>query len=129
MNNVQDFTPRLYSYPREILSCVLNPDLISNETVNPDARKRARLILDKIISAGCYSESAGYAFIRKSVCEHIARVDCVPEPPISTIILTDGVSHGLHLIIRSIISKQNDAIMVPTPRYPFYTANISQNQG
>ena len=55
MDYGQDFTQRLYTYPREVLSCVLNPDLISNETVNPDARKRARLILDKIISAGCYS--------------------------------------------------------------------------
>lgn len=55
MDYEQDFTQRLYAYPREVLSCVLNPDLISNETINPDARKRARLILDKIISAGCYS--------------------------------------------------------------------------
>lgn len=41
-------------------------------------------------------------------------------------ILIDGISQGLHL--RSIITNRNDAVMVRNPRYPFYTANISQNQ-
>lgn len=55
MDYRQDFTHRLYIYPKEVLSCVLNPDLISNETINLDARKRASCILEAIVSAGCYS--------------------------------------------------------------------------
>jgi len=43
---------------------VVCPDLIENDTINVDARKRAKLILDEIGSAGSYSPSLGIYSIR-----------------------------------------------------------------
>lgn len=56
---------------------MLNPDLISNESINPDARARANRFLNEIISAGSYTHSLGIPLVRESVCKYIARMDNV----------------------------------------------------
>lgn len=56
---------------------MLNPDLISNESINPDARGRAKRVLNEIISAGSYTHSLGIPLVRESVCKYIARMDNV----------------------------------------------------
>lgn len=108
---------------------MLNPDLIENPTINIDARNRARKILDEIISSGSYTNSVGIPLVRRSVSNYIAKMDSVPAPPIENIILTDGASQGVHLIFNTLIMDNKDAILIPIPQYPLYTASISLNNG
>lgn len=56
-------------------------------------------------------------------------MDSVPEPKIEDVILTDGASQGVHLLFSTMIMDKNDAIMIPIPQYPLYTASISLNGG
>ena len=112
-----------------MVACVLCPSLLTNETINIDARRRAKRALDEIISAGSYTHSLGIPFVRDSVCKYIARMDNVPEPSSDEIFLTEGASQGVHLLLNSIILDNNDAIMIPIPQYPLYTASISLSGG
>jgi alanine transaminase len=129
MENLQSFHQELFTFPREVLSCIINPDLISNQTVNSDARKRAKSILDVIISAGSYTTSLGIPFIRQTVSNFIAQTDNVAPPKIDNIFLTEGATQGVHLIIKTLISNGDNAVMVPIPNYPLYPASISLNGG
>jgi len=61
---------------------VLNPDLITNPTINKDAAKRAQLYLDEIISAGSYTHSLGIPLVRKTISNYIKTVDNVEAPSI-----------------------------------------------
>lgn len=97
--------------------------------MNKDARERAQRILKEIISAGSYTHSLGIPFVRESVCKFIALVDSVPLPTIDEIFLTEGASQGVHLLLNSIIVDKDDAIMIPIPQYPLYTASISLSGG
>lgn len=108
---------------------MLNPDLIDNQTINVDARNRAKAILKEIISAGSYTHSLGIPLARESVSKYIARMDNVAAPSIDDIFLTEGASQGVHLLLSTLIVDKNDAIMIPIPQYPLYTASISLNGG
>jgi aspartate/methionine/tyrosine aminotransferase len=67
--------------------------------------------------------------VRESVSKFIARMDGVAEPRIDDIFLTEGASQGVHLLLSTLIVDKNDAIMIPIPQYPLYTASISLNGG
>jgi alanine transaminase len=56
-------------------------------------------------------------------------MDKVPEPKLDEIFLTEGASQGVHLLFSTLIMDKNDAIMIPIPQYPLYTASISLNGG
>ncbi|XP_031472575.1 uncharacterized protein LOC116244912 [Nymphaea colorata] len=56
-------------------------------------------------------------------------MDSVPEPKLDEIFLTEGASQGVHLLLSTLIVDKNDAIMIPIPQYPLYTASISLNGG
>lgn len=108
-----------------MLSCVINPDLLNIEAINPDARNRARTLLTEIISPGSYPPVLGYTSVRESVARFIAKTDCVNKPSIENIILTDGASQGAHLLLNAMLMSPNDAVMIPVPTYPLYSAAIS----
>jgi alanine transaminase len=56
-------------------------------------------------------------------------MDGVPEPKIEDIFLTEGASQGVHVLLNTLILDSNDAIMIPIPQYPLYTASISLSGG
>lgn len=51
----------------------------------------------------------------------------LPPPPPRTqhIYLTDGASAGVRNVLQSIIRDERDAVLVPIPQYPLYSASIS----
>lgn len=67
----------------------------------------------------------GIPSIRKNVAKFIAKEDSVPEPPIENIFLTEGASQGVHLLFKALIMDINDAVMIPIPQYPLYSAALS----
>lgn len=39
--------------------------------------------------------------------------------------LTEGASQGVHLLFNTLIFNKTDAILIPIPQYPLYSAGIS----
>lgn len=104
---------------------MLNPNLIGQKGINPDASKRAEWYLNEIISAGSYTHSLGIPLVRKTVARYLNETDGVPVPDLNDIFMTEGASQGVHLILNTMITDKNDGIMIPIPQYPLYSAAIS----
>lgn len=82
-------------YNRQVMSCIICPELLDKKVFHVDVENRARFFLKEIgPNVGAYSESMGYKFVRKIVTEYIARRDEMPVDPnaINNIFLTDGAS-------------------------------------
>lgn len=93
-----------------MLACLLDTNLLNHDNINPDAKKRAKTILEEAISIGSYTHSLGLPLIRESVANFIQREDGVPRPSTNDIFLTDGASQGVHLLLQSIILGKKDWI-------------------
>ena len=52
-------------------------------------------------------------------------MDNIPLPPFDDIILTEGASQGVHLLLSTLIMNKNDSILIPIPQYPLYSAAIT----
>ena len=79
---------------------------------------------------GAYSHSQGIAGFRQHVADYIERRDGHKAQP-GNIFLTNGASSGIEMILGALISSTKDAIMIPIPQYPIYSAiiaNIGANQ-
>ena len=61
--------------------------------------------------------------IRQEVAEFIERRDGVPANA-DNIFLTDGASVAVRYLLNAAIRDENDAILVPIPQYPLYSASI-----
>lgn len=89
-----------------------------------DAIARAKQVLKMLDgSCGAYTDSRGSAGIRKEVAEYIERRDGHPANP-EHIYLTDGASVAVRYVLNAVIRDENDAILVPIPQYPLYSAAI-----
>jgi aspartate/methionine/tyrosine aminotransferase len=62
------------------------------------------------------------------VAEFILERDHIGVDP-DAIFLTDGASKGVQTILRLLIGKPTDGIMVPIPQYPLYSATITLYEG
>jgi alanine transaminase len=131
IGNPQQLGQKPITFFRNVLSLVTSPELIQQEAMKqifkPDVFTRAETILKMIDSrsTGAYTHSQGLHGIRQNVANFIKKrdnlqVDISPD----YIFLTDGASPGIQGIHRSLISSEKDAIMIPVPQYPLYSASI-----
>lgn len=67
--------------------------------------------------------------MRRSVANYIAKHDEVDPPQIDKILLTEGASQGVHLILQALLTGKQDGVMIPVPQYPLYSASITLNNG
>lgn len=77
---------------------------------------------------GSYTNSQGLAGIRKHVAEYILNRDGHSAYE-GDIFLTNGASTGIEFILNGLISHDHDAIMIPIPQYPIYSALITKLGG
>ncbi|KAK6107059.1 Alanine aminotransferase 2 [Brugia pahangi] len=118
------------SFIRQVLACVSDPSLINSVKYPSDVRQRAELLLSGCggHSVGSYSHSSGIEIIRKHVAEYIARRDDgIPSDP-QHILLSAGASESIRNILKLFIDKdgrnKKNAVMIPIPQYPLYSATI-----
>ena len=78
IGNPQEFNQKPVTFFREVLACVVNPKLIEEPSMNPDAQARAKRILNEIVSSGAYTQSLGITSIRQNIARFIAKSDNVP---------------------------------------------------
>lgn len=121
------------TFPRQVVALCQAPFLLDDPNVGllfpADAIARAKHYLSLTSGGlGAYSDSRGLPGVRKEVAEFIERRDGYPSDP-ELIYLTDGASKGVMQILNTIIRGSSDAILVPVPQYPLYSAAITLNGG
>jgi alanine transaminase len=114
---------------RQVFALVNYPALLDDPRVGdlfpPDAIARARRYVAAIPGGtGAYSNSQGIEAFRDAVARFIAARDGVPAHA-SDVFLTDGASPAVQMMIRAMLRSKSDAIMIPIPQYPLYTASIA----
>ncbi|RNC59973.1 alanine aminotransferase, partial [Trypanosoma cruzi] len=129
IGNPQALEQKPLTFFRQVMSLIDAPFLLENEKVTSqypaDAVARAREYLRHIGDrTGAYTDSAGYAFVRDIVARQINERDHEIKPLVdaSSIFLTDGASSGVRLLLQVLVGDASDAVMVPIPQYPLYTA-------
>jgi aspartate/methionine/tyrosine aminotransferase len=119
------------TFNREVLSCLLNPALLTTDAISHDAIKRAnkyKLKLDTPMGAYT-SNSKGFQYAREKVAEFINKRDNVSNADAKNIYLTNGAGEGVKLVFNMLIRGGNDGVMIPIPQYPLYSALITLNGG
>ncbi|KAG9474850.1 hypothetical protein GDO78_003361 [Eleutherodactylus coqui] len=119
------------TFLRQVVALCTYPDLLDSPRFPPDAKDRARRILQSCggQSLGSYSASQGVSCIREDVARYIERRDGgIPADP-DNIYLTTGASDGIASILKILVSGEGTArtgVMIPIPQYPLYSAAISE---
>ena len=116
------------TFYREVLAAVDCPSMLEKpgiEQILPaDVIARAKWLNSKIKGGtGAYSLSQGTEAIRCHVAEFIEKRDghiCRT----ADIFLTNGATAGIQMMLQAIISQHTDAILVPIPLYPIYSALV-----
>ena len=124
IGNPQAVGQKPTTFVRQVLSLVMNPAQLSglSKWAYPkDAIARAKHYLAGIPSLGAYSDSQGILSVRKEVADFIAARDGHPASP-SDIFLTDGASAGVKALMQLLVRGPHDAVLVPVPQYPLYSA-------
>lgn len=130
IGNPQIFGQPPFSFIREVLASCFNPALIEKMPFHKDVKERARFYHSNVHGLmGAYSESVGYRFVRESIGKFLKKRDGGNDVSISNILLTDGASNGIQMILSTILNKENEGVMLPIPQYPLYTALITLRNG
>ena len=117
------------TFPRQLLALCAYPALISEDRYKifpDDVKLRAKDILATIGSFGGYSHSLGFPFVRKNIMRFLNKRDNMSVD--STIILSDGASKIIHVILSCLCSNSGsflNGVMIPIPQYPLYTACLA----
>jgi len=73
---------------------------------------------------GSYTNSQGVQIFREHIASFIQERDGHPAYP-GDIFITNGASAGIQNCMTALIASDTDAIMVPIPQYPIYSALIT----
>jgi len=124
------------TYFRQVLAlCDLPPEVgVDHPEVNKmfpaDVIARAREYREIIgpSGTGAYSHSQGILGLRKHVADYISQRDGYPAYQ-GNIFLTNGASAAIGMVLQALLAQNNDAVMIPIPQYPIYSALISKLGG
>lgn len=118
------------TFPRQVISCIENPELLNVKEIPEEAKARAAEIFKHFpAGTGAYTHSQGLDFVREHIADFIKkRDDGTPAHP-DKIFVTTGASSAVTTVLNMLISKPNIGIMIPFPQYPLYTAEIALKNG
>lgn len=146
IGNPQQLAQKPITFLRHVQSLVTSADLLSQKNrvhlsniFKKEEFERAEQILKSMdalpdengfsaSSTGAYTHSQGAAFIRDHVCQFIQKRDGIKNVQLDRdrIFLTDGASVGVKNVLNMLLrSGHKDAIMIPIPQYPLYSATIT----
>jgi aspartate/methionine/tyrosine aminotransferase len=128
IGNPQSLGQRPVTWVRQVLALAEWPELagkVPAGTFPDDVVETARTIArESRYGLGAYTESKGWRFVREAVARFISARDGIPSDP-EAIYLTDGASKGVQAALRVLIADAKDAILIPIPQYPLYSATIT----
>jgi alanine transaminase len=130
IGNPHELAQKPITFFRQVAALVNYPPLLDDPRASaafaPDAIERARRYLAGIPGGvGAYTHSQGIELIREEVAQFITRRDGGIPSHASDIFLTDGASPGVQFTLKALIRDERDAILVPIPQYPLYSASIA----
>lgn len=131
IGNPQALGQKPLTFPRRVLSLLLNPEDLTNKRsleLPKDVIQRAEKYLKMVPGVGAYTDSQGVLGVRQEVADFLLQRDGYAGDP-SKIFLTSGASAGVELIARALIRNSNDALIVPIPQYPLYSATTTLLDG
>lgn len=121
------------AFARQVMALALAPALMDDPNVGKlfpeDAIARAKQLLGYFTGGlGPYSDSKGGLGVRKEVAEFIEKRDGFPSDP-ETIFLSNGASGAVKLLLEALVRDSRDAVLVPIPQYPLYSATLALLDG
>merc|ERR1719410_2624996 len=125
------------SYYRQVLAlCDLPPQFgVDHPNVlsmfPEDVIERAREYREILgpSGTGAYTHSQGILGFRKHVADFIQTRDSgYPSYP-GNIFLTNGASSAIGMVLQTLLASNDDAVMIPIPQYPIYSALITKLSG
>jgi alanine transaminase len=101
-----------------------------NSMFPADVISRAKIIRETLGGAGtgAYTGSQGALGFRKDVANFIQERDGHPAYS-GNIFITNGASSAIEMVLTTLVSAELDAIMIPIPQYPIYSALIAKLTG
>eukprot|EP00976_Prorocentrum_cordatum_P062634 1176795-Prorocentrum_minimum.AAC.4 len=129
IGNPQSVGQQPTTWYRQVLSLVNCPSLMDNpevlKTFPSDVVARATALRSTVKGGtGAYSGSKGVDAFRVSVAEFIKKRDGY-DCDMDKIYLTSGASSGIEKVLTAIIASPKDAVLIPIPQYPLYSALIT----
>ncbi|KPA75735.1 putative mitochondrial alanine aminotransferase (ALAT) [Leptomonas pyrrhocoris] len=132
IGNPQSLDQKPLTFNRQVMALFDAPFLLEDEALvarfPADAVARAKEYVDRVGNVtGAYTDSFGYDFAREAVAACINERDhhVQPEATMEEICMTDGASGGITMAMELVLGGLEDAVMIPIPQYPFYTAQIA----
>jgi aspartate/methionine/tyrosine aminotransferase len=133
IGNPQAVGQKPVSFPRQVISCILygyknysKMNMNMTNDMKSDIVTRAEntvLSLDSNINK--YTDKRGNHEIRKNVADFINNRDGLDNVTADDILLSNGASSSIKLALESLIFEKGDAVMVPVPQYPLYSATLA----
>ena len=130
------------SFNREVLSLLVAPFLSERPELRaafaPDALERAARYRAMLPggSVGAYTDSRGVPGIREEVARFIERRDGgaageggAGRVEAGDVFLTNGASAGVCRVFTVLLRSPQDAVLVPVPQYPLYSASTALHNG
>ncbi|WIA15746.1 hypothetical protein OEZ85_002361 [Tetradesmus obliquus] len=130
VGNPQALGAKPLTFVRQVIALCAAPFLLDDPNTPllfpADAIERAKKIIASFGTGGVggYTDSRGNPMIREEVADFIQARDG-HRPSTEHIYLTDGASAGVRNVLQSIIRNEADAVLVPIPQYPLYSASIA----
>ena len=125
IGNPQSLGQKPLTFFRQILAICDYPELLNHEDLFPkDVVERARDVLKNSNGTGAYTESKGLKFVREQIVKFLEKRD--GHKADSEMIYTlDGASSGVNYMLTLLIRGEQDAMLVPIPQYPLYSAGLA----
>lgn len=131
IGNPQNLGQLPITFPREVLSYLYtgiapeaNPlsDANSYEYSN-DVKNRAETYKKELKNIESYTYYKGLNIVRQNVANFITKRDNC-ETFKEDILLTNGASGGIKIVLQSLLEEKKDTVLAPIPQYPLYSASI-----
>jgi len=133
IGNPQAVGAKPLTFHRQVLSILTNPGLLDDSALDlpEDVKARAREYLGAFQKFGAYSHSKGIQHFRDEIASFIKRRDGahLQDADPECLFLTNGASDAVKYILNLLIGGPDDAILVPVPQYPLYSASIRMLNG
>lgn len=131
IGNPQAVGAKPVTFHRQVLSLLTNPSLLKDPKLDypEDVKARASKYLEGFDKFGAYSHSKGVQYLREEIARFITRRDGAGAANPENLFLTNGASDAVKYVLTMLISGTDDAILVPVPQYPLYSAAIRMLNG
>ena len=108
-------------FNKEVLACVLNPQLLKADFISKEAKEKANKYLTiKSFCVGGYSDSRGVPFIRKNLVNNFYKKrDEDPRIKEDDVYLVNGSMNGYDHAI-NFVCNPGETVILPNPCYKLY---------